>query len=226
MAAIGDARATQRTNVIVPAPGSRNLPLEIAAAWVARVALSANNRPARDFARLTLPGINPGLDSQQFSHTQRDQLVKAGISTSIVRDGVVEISDTVTTNHPTGVPNPGYRFQKSITKLSNVIYNVALIFNTITWDGAPLIPDDQPTTDPDAKRPKDAIGVLSTLANNLGLRAIISDVPFTLENMASQISSTNPDRLDTVYPVKVSGNVNVQSIDLNFGFFFGEQATV
>ena len=226
LAAIGDARRAQRVNSIESVPGSRNLPCELAAAVVSRVARVANNNPARDYARQALPFIEPGLDSVQWNAAQREQLVQAGISTTIVRDSVVEISDTVTTYHPTGLNLPGYRFVKSITKLANTIFNVDLIFNTENWDGAPLIPDDQPTTNSDAKRPKDAVAVLSTLAYNLGLNAIISDVDFTLENLRSTINDQNPDRLDTRFPVKVSGNVGVQSIDLDFGFFLGTQEVI
>lgn len=226
LAAIGDARRAQRVNVFTPVPGSVNLPCEIAAAWVARVARSANNDPASDFARLTLPNIEAGTDAQQWNHTQRDLLVKAGISTSIVRNSVIEISDTVTTFHPVGEVNPGYRFYKDIVKTSNVLYNLDLIFNTATWDGAPLIPDDQPTTNARAKRPKDAVAVLSVLANNLGLDAIISDVPFTLENIRASINDQNPNRLDIIFPAKNSGNANVISVDYFFGFFLGTQATV
>ncbi len=226
LAAIGDARRAQRVNVFAPVPGARNLPCEIAAAFVARIARSANNDPASDFARLTLPNIDPGTDAQQWNHTQRDLLVKAGISTSIVRDGVAEISDVVTTFHPVGETNPGYRFYKDIVKTSNVLFNLDLIFNNRTWDGAPLIPDDQPTTNARAKRPKDAVAVLSVLANNLGLDAIISDVPFTLENIRASINDQNPNRLDIIFPAKNSGNANVISVDYFFGFFLGTQAAV
>ncbi|AAQ96543.1 putative tail protein [Vibrio phage VP16C] len=226
LAAIGDARRAQRTNLVTPVPGAQNLPCEIAAAWVARVARSANNDPASDFARLTLPGLTPGTDAQQWTHTQRDLLVKAGISTSIVRDGVAEISDTVTTYHPTGEVNPGYLFYKDTVKASNVLFNLDLIFNTREWDGAPLIPDDQPTTNARAKRPKDAVAVLSVLANNLGLDAIISDVPFTLENIRASINDQNPNRLDIIFPAKNSGNANIISADYFFGFFLGTQAAV
>lgn len=226
LAAIGNARRAQRVNVFAPVPGARNLPCEIAAAWVARVARSANNTPANDFARLTLPNIEPGTDAQQWHHTQRDLLVKAGISTSIVRDGVAEISDTVTTYHPTGETNPGYRFYKDVVKSSNILFNLDLIFNTREWDGAPLIPDDQPTTNAQAKRPKDAVASLSVLADNLGLDAIISDVPFTLENIRASINDQNPNRLDIIFPAKNSGNANIISVDYFFGFFLGTQATV
>lgn len=226
LAAIGDARRAQRVNIIAPVPGAQNLPCEIAAAWVARVARSANNNPADDFARLTLPGLTPGTDAQQWDHAQRDLLVKAGISTSIVRNGVAEISDTVTTYHPVGEVNPGFLFYKDTVKASNVLYNLDLIFNTREWDGAPLIPDDQPTTNPRAKRPKDAVAVLSVLANNLGLDAIISDVPFTLENIRASVNDQNPNRLDIVFPAKNSGNANIISVDYFFGFFLGTQAVL
>jgi phage tail sheath gpL-like len=224
--AITNTRKTDRVNSFMPNPGSVNLPFVSAAGQLARIAVTANNNPARDYGRQVAKYIAPGADGVQWDYAQRDLAVKGGASTVEVRDGEVTISDTVTAYHPDGDPNPAYRFVKSIVKLQNIIFNVDLIFNTAAWDGAPLIPDDQPTVNADAKKPKNAIAALSTLADNLGLAALISDVPYTKANLQSEIDSQNPDRLNTVFPVKLSGNVNINSIDLNFGFYFGTSAVI
>ena len=224
--AITDLRKSDRTNVALPNPDSVSLPFVSAAGQLARIVKVANNNPARDYGRQPANYILPGTDGEQWTYPQRDQAVKGGASTVEVTDSVVRVSDVVTMFHPDGDPNPAYRFVKDIVKLQNVIFNVDLIFNTEAWDGAPLIPDDQPTVNPDAKKPKNALAALGALADSLGNNALISDVPFTKENMQAEIDSGNPNRLNQVFPVKLSGNVNINSIDLNFGFFFGTQTVI
>jgi len=222
--AITDLRKTDRINCALPNPASSALPFVSAAGQLARIAVTANNNPARDYARGVAKYVPPGPDGVQWNYAQRDQAVKGGASTIEVRDGEVNISDVVTMYHPDGDPIPAYRYVCDIVKEMNVIFNLDLIFNTAAWDGAPLIPDDQPTVNPDAKKPKDARAALSTLAYNLGLNALISDIVYTQENLQAEISDQNPKRLDCVFPHKLSGNANIISIDNNFGFYFGSSA--
>ena len=170
--AAGDARRTDRVNVIQSVPGSFSTPWAIAARIVSRVARIGDNNPARDYARTTLTGVIPGTDAEQWVYTQRDLLLKAGIATTNLRDGVVEISDTLTLFHPLGETDPAYRFVKDIVKLQQVIFNINLIFDTVEWDGAPLIPDNQPTTNRDARKPKAAVAAVNRMIDNLGLAAI------------------------------------------------------
>ena len=44
---------------------------------------------------------------------------------------------------------------------------------------------------------------------------------FTKENLQVGINSENPKRLDYVFPCKLSGNVEVISGDIYFGFYLG-----
>ena len=99
--------------------------------------------------------------------------------------------------------------------------DVKKIFEADEWIAAPLIPDADSSLNPAAKKPKDAKTVLGNLADSLGNSAIISDVVYTQENLSASISSQNPNRLDTVFPVKISGNIEVNSVDLTFGFYYG-----
>lgn len=224
--AITDLRKTDRVNVLLSNPGSESLPFVTAAGLLARIASVANNNPARDYGRQVAPYILPGGDGTQWDFAQRDQAVKSGISTVEVRDSEVTVSDTVTMFRPDGDVNPAYRFVKDIVKLQNIIFNIDLIFNTAAWDGAPLIPDNQPTVNPDAKKPKNAVSALIALAENLAADAVISDIDYTKSGTSAQISSQNPNRLDVVFPVKISGNANIISLDLNFGFFFGTNQVI
>lgn len=219
--AVSDARKTDRTNAQLVAPGSNDLPFVVAARELARVVVVANNNPARDYGSLEATGLTPGADGDQWTYADRDQAVKAGSSTIEVKDGVVNLSDTVTFYHPTGDRTPAYRYVCDIVKLQNIIFNLDLIFATPEWDGAPLIPDDQPTTNRDAKKPKTAVAAVAALTDSLADNAIISDAETAKASIVAAINDQNPKRLDLVVTYQLSGNANIISVDLDFGFYFG-----
>ena len=223
---IPEARKTDRTNVQLVAPASNDLPIAVAARQLARIAKVANNNPPRDYGSQDATGLTPGTDGEQWNYTQRDQAVKGGSSTTEVKDGVINVSDVVTFYHPTGDPTPAYRYVVDIVKLQNIIFNLDLIFANAEWDGAPLIPDNQPTTNRDAKKPKTAVAEMSSMIDSLGLNAIISDPETAKANTFAEIDSQNPKRLNAVTTVQLSGNANIISVDLNFGFFFGTSTVV
>ncbi len=219
--AVSDARKTDRSNIQLVAPGSKDLPFVVAARQLARIAPVANNNPPRDYGSQQATGLTPGADGDQWTYLDRDEAVKKGSSTIEVKDGVVNLADTVTFFHPTGDPIPAYRYLVDIVKLQTIIFNLDLAFATPEWDGAPLIPDEDPTVNPDAKKPKDAVALVSTILDKLGLNAIISDPATAKSRTAAAIDDQNPKRLDIDTTVQLSGNTNIISIDLNFGYFFG-----
>jgi phage tail sheath gpL-like len=221
---ITDARSDDRVNVQLVSPGSVDAPFRVAARQLARIAKVANNNPARDYGSQKASGLLPGDDGDQWDYPTRDQAVKAGSSTVDVRDSVVYISDVVTCYHPAGEEPPAYRYVCDIVKLQNIIFNTDLLFNNEEWDGAPLIPDDQPTVNPFARKPKSAKALVAGLIDNLALNAIISDPEAAKASIVASISSSNPKRLDITYTVKLAGNTNIISVTLNFGFFFGALA--
>ena len=223
---VPDARKTDRTNAQLVAPGSKDLPFVVAARQLARIVKVANNNPPQDYGSQDATGLTPGTDGEQWTYADRDQAVKGGSSTVEVKDSVVNVSDTITFYHPTGEPIPAYRFVCDIVKLQNIIFNLDLIFATPEWDGAPLIPDDQPTINRTAKKPKMAKAAVASMLDSLGLNAIISDPETAKDNIQAAISDQNPKRLDMVVTVQLAGNTNVISIDLEFGFFFGTATVV
>lgn len=224
--AVPDARTTDRTNSQLVAPGSNDLPFVVASRQLARIAVVANENPPHDYGSRAATGLTPGTDGEQWTYTQRDVAVKAGSSTVEIKDSVVNISDVITFYHPTGDVTPAYRYVVDIVKLQNIIFNLDLIFNTEEWDGAPLIPDDQPTTNRAAKKPKTAVAAVASMVDSLGNEAIISDPATAKGTIVAEIDSQNPKRLNLVVTVQLSGNTNIKSIDLNFGFFFGTSAVV
>jgi phage tail sheath gpL-like len=224
--AVPDARKTDKTNAQLVAPGSNDLPFVVAARQLARIAVIANNNLPVDYGSQDASGLVPGADGDQWTYTERDQAVKGGSSTIEVRDGVINLSDTITFYHPDGDPTPAYRYVVDIIKLQNILFNLDLIFVTPEWDGAPLIPDNQPTTNRSAKKPKSAVAAIAALVDSLGLNAIISDPATAKASISANINESNPKRLDVVFTIQLAGNTNIISIDFNFGFFFGTQPVV
>lgn len=218
------ARTTDRVNAQVVAPGSPHLPVQIAAAHVREVAKLANDNPPTDYSARLLRNLLPGTDAQQWDYPKRDQAVKAGSSTIEVRDGQIRIGDVVTFYHPTGEVPPAYRYVVDIVKLQNVIYNFDVEFTKQEWAGAPLIPDGQPTSNPNARTPKAVKAAACGILDALGLAAIISDPNTAKKNTTAVIDGTNPKRINLSTTIQLSGNTGIISIDLNFGFFFGTPA--
>ena len=223
---IPESRKTERVNSQLVAPASNELPLVVAARQLSRIVKVANNNPPQDYGSQDASGLVPGADGVQWTYPERDQAVKGGSSTSEVKDSVINVSDVVTFYHPTGDPTPAYRYVCDIVKLQNILFNLDLIFATTEWDGAPLIPDDQPTTNRSAKKPKTAVTAVASMLDSLGLNAIISDPETAKANTFAEIDSGNPKRLNVTTTVQLAGNANIISVDLNFGFFFGTSTVV
>lgn len=219
--AISDARKTDFINGFISAVGSSELPFVIAARALAKDILpTANDHPAQNYkGRLT--GLVAGADSAQEDTGQRQASILAGSSNSIKADGEIELNDTVTFHHPDGEINPAYRYVVNIVKLQNIVFNVRLVTETDELKGAPLVPDGTPTTEPTAKKPKNIRTILRNLADNLAKSAIISDADYTKNNLTVEFDSQNPNRLNDVFPVKLSGNIEVQDVTIAFSFFFG-----
>lgn len=219
--AVSDARKSDRTNAQLIAPGSTDLPVTVAARQLARIAVVANTNPSRNYGSQKATGLTPGADGDQWTYADRDEAVKKGSSTIEVKDGVVNLGDIVTFYHPSGDPFPAYRYVVDVVKLQNIIYNLDFIFTAEEWAGAPLIPDDQPTVNPDAKQPKAAKAAIAALLDSLGLLAVISDPAAAKASIVAGINANNPKRLDVSVTVQLSGNTEIISVDLDFGFYFG-----
>lgn len=219
---VPDARKDDRVNVQIPSMGSSNLPIAIAARAMCRAALVADRIPAHDYCLKKLDGIDPGLDSDAWSLSQRDLVIKGGSSTLEVVDSVPRLSNVVTFWHPTGEEPPAWSHLVTLVKVWNVLYNIDRIFRTEEWAGAPLVPDDQYVTEPTAKKPKMAIADISTVIDQLAAKAIISDPEAAKATLTATIAGggSNPNRLDIAGHFFVSGNTHVIDVPLTWSFYF------
>src|SRR5690606_32224154 len=220
--AVPSNRPDDRVNVQLVAPGSPDLPFVVAARQVTRIAQVANANPPTDYGKELVDGITPGTDGEQWDYAQRDKAVKAGCSTVEVQDGAVYISDVVTFYRPDGETDPAYRYVVDVIKLMNILYNTDLVFDRKEWAQAVLVPDDQPhVKNPNARKPKHAVAAMCSIIDALAENATISDPKRAKESTSAGIDTSNPKRLNLETTVQLSGNSNIISTTLNFGFYFG-----
>lgn len=221
--AVPEARkATDRTNAQMVAPGSINLPLQIAAAAVRQIAQRANNNPPRNYGGLKMSTLTPGTDAEQWDFNQKDTAFKGGSGSTEVVDGVVQLDNIITMFHPTGDPQPIYRYYRDIVILQNVLFNLEILYSTDPWGSAILVPDGEQVNNTAAVHPIDARIAQSSLAQNMALLGFISDPGFTTANQTAAIDDQNPKRLNTTFPIKISGTDDQRSVDVLANFFFGE----
>jgi phage tail sheath gpL-like len=220
--AVTDLRKTDNRNFIVQSTASRELDFVIAAkGLVSDIMTNANSNPPLGYHGL-LTGLHAGDDEAQENWTARNNAVTKGASTNIKNGSVAELNDIITFYHPEGEVIPGYRYVVDCVKLMNVVFNIRMIMEADEMKGAPLVTDATPTKNPKAVQPKTIRTAFINLANSLASYAIIQEPEFTKENMTVKTSSQNPKRLDTTFPCKLSGNVEVTGNDIYFGFYLGE----
>jgi phage tail sheath gpL-like len=220
LGAITDARKSDRTNSLKPNPASNDLPFIIAARQVFAMAVVANVNAPRDYGSQVADGLKP-VDASEWTSAERQYAVVRGLSTVQIKNGAVNVSDSIMMYHPDGEEPPAYRYDCDIEKICAMIYNVDLIFNNAEVDGSPLPQDDQAVTNPSARKPKSYLSKLWRLFDVMGQDVIITDVDYAKDNTTVDINGSNPKRLDATVVYKLAGNGNVFSITQQFSFFFG-----
>jgi phage tail sheath gpL-like len=220
--AVTDPRRTDKINFLIVSVGSRELPFVIGAKGLINdVMTTANKNPAQGYKGL-LTGLHRGDDSVQENYNQRTASVNKGSSTCIPNGSVAELNDIITFWHPESEGSfPSFRYVCDIVKLQNIVFNVKLIMEADAMKGAPLVTDDTVTTNPAAVAPKMIKTAFYNLAVSLALNAIIVTPDFTKKTMTVKIDSANPKRVNVAFPVKISGNVEISSTDVYFGFYLG-----
>lgn len=224
LSAITDARASDRVNMTMPVPGSPDPGWVIAASFAAAMAREANNNPASDYSQLALAGVIAGPQSAQWDYPARNSAVAKGLSTTEIFDSQVVVGDAVMHYHPTGETPPAYGRTVTIVKLQNIAHTFDTEFNSRKWKGCILIGDNDVSSNPRARRPKDIAATVKSLNKGLASNAVLRDVELTNPNVVVEINSSNPNRVDIKNPVNLSGNMNITDVNNLFSFAFGGQA--
>lgn len=220
--AVTDIRPKDYINALITSVASPELPYVIAAkAMLNDILTVADSNPAQGY-KGQLSGLIAGPDAAQENYQTRNSSAIKGASTNIKTGSVAELNDIVTFYHPVSEGKyPSRRYVVDIIKLMNIVYNMRLILEADEKKGAPLIEDNTVTSNPAAIQPKMVKSELLRLAKTLADKAIIQDTEFTKDGLKAEIDSENPKRLNVTFPVKLSGNAEVISGDIYYGFYLG-----
>jgi phage tail sheath gpL-like len=143
--AFGNARKTDRANIIMSVPGSNSHPSEIGAQYFGITERLAISAAARGYTGHAFSRIHPGADADRWTNTEASKIlaVNAGIGTTIVDGGVVKISDAVTLYHPGTVPENSniYREHVNIRKIRNILANEKTTMGALTLQKSIIVED-------------------------------------------------------------------------------------
>jgi phage tail sheath gpL-like len=220
---ITDARKTQLTIAICPAPASKGLPCEAAANYIVLAARQSQDNPHLDISGAYLPDMPVPADGNigsMASYTFRDSIVKKGCSTVDLVSGKYQVQSFITTYHPDGEIPPQFRYCRNLQIDFNVRYGYYLLELVNVVDHA-ICADADVVSATNTIKPKQWKGILSNYALDLQKRALIADSPFMQDSTTVNISTTNPDRLETFFRYKRTGYLRIASSTAEAGFNFG-----
>lgn len=217
------ARKTQVTHALAPAPLSEGYSWEAAANMVYLFANITQDLPHLDVNGKYYPDMPVPADEligDMSDYNNRDYLVQHGSSTVDLVAGRYTVQDFVTTYHPDGEIPPQFRYCRNLMLDFNVRYGHYILEQAFVVDKA-IVPSDQSVNVSNTIKPKDWKQVLRSYADDLALRALISDADFMKTSIVVEVSIVNPDRLETFFRYKRSAVARISSTDAEAGFAFG-----
>lgn len=218
---ITDTRKDDVTIAIAPAPLSLGLDMEASANMCRLSARINQDSPHLDVSGLFYPDMPTPDDIGLMSvYNNRDIFVKKGSSTVELSNGKYKVADFVTTYHPDGETPPQFRYVRNLNLDFNVRFAYLLLEEINVVDHVIAENDDTVTADKVIK-PKQWIAVLDKFADDLATRALIVQPGFMQDSLEVNISTSNPDRLETKFKYKRSGFARIAATVAEAGFNFG-----
>lgn len=225
--AVANARKLDRANGTISAPGSPAHPVELACLALGVAARLNNTRPEETALDQVLTGVIPGDRSDMWTseYANRDTAVKDGVSTTLVKSGVLTIQNLLTFYHPDSVPlaNNGYRSMRNISINQNVLYNVKARFETQKWQGVSIVADTATVGDATAKAKardiKAVIDDLLALTESFRNKAWIYTDSFTKERISAGGLVTiraGANGFDATLPILLSGEAGIFNNQIQF----------
>lgn len=217
---LGNNNKTDRTNCIIPVPGSASHPSEIAAVACGVMARIANDRPEQPYGDQILSGVWPGASADQWTknYDDRDTAVKAGISTTVVENNAVYLSDVLTFYHPDAIPieSNAYRSYRNISLLQNFSNTVKTNFKATPYQGITIVADKKRVTRLLSKQKvrdiKDVINTCIAICKGAYASAWIFTDEFSIEKLTSGgyvALKTGANGFDIIIPIILSGQGDI-----------------
>lgn len=211
--ALGDGRKNDRSQGIIPAPGSQTHPVEIACEAMGIMERVNVKNPALGYLNQLLSRTRVGAAADRWTRddANRNLAAAANIGSTKFEDGVLKINDLFTFYHPASVPTSSnvYADMVNISRIQNILYNQWLAYASPTYDGKVIVNNTIFVTDPDARKGAvdidTALSTATSLIKSFAAKAWIYDLDFSLEQI----------KLPGAVSVRVDGkgfNVNFKHI--------------
>lgn len=218
---VTDTRKDDVTIAIAPAPLSLGFVSEASANMTVLFARQAQDNPHLDVSGKSYPDMpTPDSIGSMKDYDSRDAFVKKGSSTVELSNSVYKVTDFVTTYHPDGEIPPQFRYCRNLNLDFNVRFGYFLLEEINVVDHA-IAKDDDTVEASKVIKPKQWTQILNDFSESLTRRALIVDAGFMQESITVDISTTNPDRLETFFKYKRSGFARISSTIAEAGFNFG-----
>lgn len=225
--ATADADRFDRTNGLLVVPDSESHPAEIAALALSVMELISATRPEQSYIDEGLPGIRLGADSERYTrdYDVRDSLVKGGISPTLVKSNILTLQNVVTFYRPAAVApeSNGYRSQRNVAILQNVLSNFTFTFDQEKWKGITIVADVAKVTNITARiKARDANAVIDELVGLAIIfegRAWIFSADFTIEKLSEPnqvILRVAGNGFDSKFKIILSGEGGILNTDVEF----------
>lgn len=206
----------------VNAEGSPNIPGEIAAAAVGKMAASAQAAPGRPYRFLALPGIMAGTPAN-WTYGTRDNVVAAGGSTSKWNtDGTVQLVDVATTYklNSQGGADDSWRWIETIANMQVKIYSVENLFMGTPFSSAIVVDDAAVTSVQYAIRPKTVKAYLIQLIDQLWVPyALTKERDSVVAGIITEIDSGNAGRINALVPDVFAAGLRIMAGKIQWSFY-------
>jgi phage tail sheath gpL-like len=203
---------------VVPVPGSNTPYFEIGAEAAGAAARSAQLDPGRPGKKTALPGILP--PSEAWDYTDRNDLVKLGISTTIVDgQGVVYIEDLCTTyTTENSIEVSAWRFVSTMTNIFNKIYQLDSVFALPPFDNCVVVDDASTTSKAYAVRPKTVKAYMVQLVDFWVDQAWSKNRDQIVAALVAEIDGVNPGRINTLVPDVIAAGGRIFAVKYEWDF--------
>lgn len=202
----------------IKAPENSN----VTGTWDVQTLISAGHARRNDAVNVQIVGDYGDL--RKLSYGERDALLKAGYSNLRMKaDGSYVIDDLTTFYHPVGYSNPLYRFDRDVTVVANIAYDLMCTFrDTDAWKSIVIIAEGDTTVNPAARSLKDVKAAVNARIGLLGLAGLIANYAEAQKQTQVEIDSSNPNRININPKFEITGVGRIYDITNFIGFYFGK----
>lgn len=193
---------------------------DVAGTWDVASLIATGTARREDAINVQIVGDVGNL--RPLIYGERNRLLKAGYS-NIVRksDGSYRLMDLATFYHPIGKTNPLFRFDRDVTVVGNIAYDLMATFrDSDEWKSVILIGKDDITTNPAARTLDDVKAAVNTRISLLGLAGFIANYAEAQKNTQVEIDSSNPNRVNINPMFDITGVGRIFDLVNFIGFNF------